>query len=152
MNTRSAREYTMFEPAQLLRNWREQRPINKGDLDSNVVREVGRNMVVFWVVAPCSLVEVHQRFRGSCCLHHQGDKGDRPDDGGSRDLWNVGKLVPDYTALQPRRPPSSYSPPWEPQILLRLGGSITRGLTWFWFNFRSIVRDCFGFRFKWYTL
>jgi hypothetical protein len=22
----------------------------------------------FWVVAPCSLVEVYQRFRGPCCL------------------------------------------------------------------------------------
>jgi hypothetical protein len=46
--------------------------------------------------------------------------GDRPDDGGSKDLWNVGKLLPDYTALQPRRQQSSYSPPWEPQILLWL--------------------------------
>jgi hypothetical protein len=45
-------------------------------------------MAVFWVVAP-----------------------DRPDDGGSKDLSNVGKLLPDYTALQPRRQPSSYSPP-----------------------------------------
>jgi hypothetical protein len=25
-------------------------------------------MAVFWVVAPCSLVEVYQRFRGPCCL------------------------------------------------------------------------------------
>jgi hypothetical protein len=41
----------------------------------------------------------------------------RPDDGGSKDLWDVGKLLPDYTALQPRRQPSSYSPLWEPQIL-----------------------------------
>jgi hypothetical protein len=30
-------------------------------------------MAVFWVVAQCSLVEVYQRFRGPCCLHHQGD-------------------------------------------------------------------------------
>jgi hypothetical protein len=30
-------------------------------------------MAVFCVVAPCSLVEVYQRFRGPCCLHHQGD-------------------------------------------------------------------------------
>jgi hypothetical protein len=66
-------------------------------------------MAVFWVVAPCSLVEAEQRFKGTCCLHHQGY------DGGSKDLWNVGKLLPDYTALQPRRQPSSYSPPWEPQ-------------------------------------
>jgi hypothetical protein len=31
-------------------------------------------IAVFWVVALCSLVEVHQRFRGPCCLHHQGDE------------------------------------------------------------------------------
>jgi hypothetical protein len=30
-------------------------------------------MAVFWVVAPCSLVEVYWRFRDPCCLHHQGD-------------------------------------------------------------------------------
>jgi hypothetical protein len=34
--------------------------------------------------------------------------GDRPDDGGSKYLWNVGKLLPDYTALLPRRQPSSW--------------------------------------------
>jgi hypothetical protein len=28
-------------------------------------------MAVFWVVAPCSLVEVYRRFRGASCLHHQ---------------------------------------------------------------------------------
>jgi hypothetical protein len=33
-------------------------------------------MAVFWVVAPCSLVEVYQRFRGPCCLHHQGDRSE----------------------------------------------------------------------------
>jgi hypothetical protein len=27
-------------------------------------------IAVFWVVAPCSLVEVYQRFRGPCWLHH----------------------------------------------------------------------------------
>jgi hypothetical protein len=32
----SARKYTMFSSTQLLRNWREQRPSNQGDLDSNV--------------------------------------------------------------------------------------------------------------------
>jgi hypothetical protein len=44
----------------------------------------------FWVVAPCSLVEVYRRFRGS------------------RHLQDVGKLLPDYTAQQPRRQLSSY--------------------------------------------
>jgi hypothetical protein len=56
----------------------------------------GIKMAVFWVVAQCSLVEFYERFRGPCCLHHQGD----------------------YTTLEPRRQPSSYSPPREPQILL----------------------------------
>jgi hypothetical protein len=28
-------------------------------------------MAVFWVVAPCSLVELYRRFKGACCLHHQ---------------------------------------------------------------------------------
>jgi hypothetical protein len=30
-------------------------------------------MAVFWVVTPCSLVEVYQRFRGPCCFHHQAN-------------------------------------------------------------------------------
>jgi hypothetical protein len=46
-----------------------------------VLTAVSMKMAVFWVVAPCSLVEVCQRFRGPCCVHHQG-----PDDGGSKDL------------------------------------------------------------------
>jgi hypothetical protein len=41
-------------------------------------------MAVFWIVAPYSLVEFYQRFRGPCCLHHQGNE--RPDDGGSKDI------------------------------------------------------------------
>jgi hypothetical protein len=75
-------------------------------------------MSVFWVVAPCSLVEFYQRFRGPCCLHHQAialmmeaartsetlvnfyqTTRRYTDDGGSKDLWNAGKLLPDYTAL-----------------------------------------------------
>jgi hypothetical protein len=56
-----------------------------GTLNSNyrvgfeVLTAVSTKMAVFWIVAPCSLVEVYQRFRGPCCLHHQGD-----DDGGSK--------------------------------------------------------------------
>jgi hypothetical protein len=30
-------------------------------------------MAVFWVVAPCIMVEVYRFFRGICCLHHQDD-------------------------------------------------------------------------------
>jgi hypothetical protein len=43
------------------------------------------------------LVEVHRRFRGAYCLHYQGE------DGGIKHLWNVGQLVPDYTAQHPGR-------------------------------------------------
>jgi hypothetical protein len=39
-----------------------------------VLTAVSMKFAVFWVVAPCSLVEVYQRFRGPCCLHHQGDE------------------------------------------------------------------------------
>jgi hypothetical protein len=27
---------------------------------------------VFWDVLPCSQIDVDRRFRGACCLHHQG--------------------------------------------------------------------------------
>jgi hypothetical protein len=42
MSTRSASEYTIFAPAQLLRRWREHRPSNQGYLDSSVTGEAGR--------------------------------------------------------------------------------------------------------------
>jgi hypothetical protein len=38
-----------------------------------VLTAVSMKMAVFWVVAPYSLVQVYQRFRGPFCLHHQGD-------------------------------------------------------------------------------
>jgi hypothetical protein len=31
-------------------------------------------MAVLWVIAPCSMIELHRRFRGASCLHHQGYK------------------------------------------------------------------------------
>jgi hypothetical protein len=43
-------------------------------LDSRSKNMKNLKIAVFWVVAPCSLVEVYQRFRGPCCLHHQGDE------------------------------------------------------------------------------
>jgi hypothetical protein len=43
-----------------------------------VLTAVSMKMAVFWVVAPCSLVEVYQRFVARL-THH-------PDDGGRKDL------------------------------------------------------------------
>jgi hypothetical protein len=37
-----------------------------------VLTAASMKMAIFWAVAPCSLVEVYRRFRGACCLHHQG--------------------------------------------------------------------------------
>jgi hypothetical protein len=31
-------------------------------------------MTVFWDVASCSVVETYRRYRGTYCLHHQGDR------------------------------------------------------------------------------
>jgi hypothetical protein len=41
---------------------------------ANTSQRIATKMAVFWVVAPYSLVEVYQRFRRPCCLHHQGDE------------------------------------------------------------------------------
>jgi hypothetical protein len=30
-------------------------------------------MTIFWDVAPCSFIEFYRRFRGTYCLHRQGD-------------------------------------------------------------------------------
>jgi hypothetical protein len=46
-----------------------------------VLMAASMKLAVFCVVALCSLVEVYQRYRGPCCLYHQGD-----DDRGSKDL------------------------------------------------------------------
>jgi hypothetical protein len=61
-----------------------------------VLTAANMKTTVFWDIAPCSVVEVYRLFGGSCCLHHQSD-------GGSKHVWNVGKLLPDFTAQQPRR-------------------------------------------------
>jgi hypothetical protein len=69
-------------------------------------------MAVFRVSAPYSLVEVYGRFRGTC-LHH------RLNFGGSKDIWNVGKLLSDYGATT-QKTSISHSPSWELKILLRI--------------------------------
>jgi hypothetical protein len=73
-----------------------------GKGNANGPTECQMKMTVFWVVAPFSLVRDYQCFRGTCCLH-------QPDDGGSKYFRNVGKRLPAYMVLQPRRQSSSYS-------------------------------------------
>jgi hypothetical protein len=46
----------------------KQKPLNNCILVRfEVLTAVSMKIAVFWVVAPCSLVEVYQRFRGPCC-------------------------------------------------------------------------------------
>jgi hypothetical protein len=40
----------------------------------DVLTAVSMKMAVFWVLAPWSLAEVYQHFRGPCCIHHQDDE------------------------------------------------------------------------------
>jgi hypothetical protein len=47
-------------------------------------------MTVFWDGMPCSLVETDRRFRGAYCMYHR-----RPDDEGSKHLWNVNQFPTD---------------------------------------------------------
>jgi hypothetical protein len=44
------------------------------DVRFEVLTAATIKMVVFWVVAPCNLVEVNKRFRGAYYLHHKGDE------------------------------------------------------------------------------
>jgi hypothetical protein len=56
-----------------------------------VLTSASMNMTAFCDISPCNLVEADRHFRGAYCFHHQDD--DRPDDGGSTHLWNVGQLL-----------------------------------------------------------
>jgi hypothetical protein len=106
-------------------------------------------MAVFWDVVSYSLVEVNRCFRCACCDEQPRQESvsdvrtgtlfptgpakvlpwpiprprltHRSDDGGSKHLGNVEKLPPDYTALQPRRQPSSFSFPLSVTLLCPLG-------------------------------
>jgi hypothetical protein len=60
-------------------------------------------MAVFWVVAPCNLVNIYRRFRGACCLNHEGDHY-YLDDGGivkiSMEYGTIFKIFSSHSMLQ----------------------------------------------------
>jgi hypothetical protein len=75
-------------------------------------------MTVFWAVAPYSLVEVDQRFRGTYCVIskqvtcfdiHQPCVSHHLYEGCSRYLWNVGHLLWYYTAQYLRRTTNDFN-------------------------------------------
>jgi hypothetical protein len=53
-------------------------------VEIQVLTAASTKMIIFWDVVPCSLTH-------------------RPDDGGSKHLWNVGKFLPDYMAQHSKR-------------------------------------------------
>jgi hypothetical protein len=55
-----------------------------------ILTAASMKMTASWDAASCSLAEVYS-----------------PDDGGRKHLWNISKLLLDYTAQQPRGQPSS---------------------------------------------
>lgn len=58
-STRPATEYTLFVTARLLRNSEDQRPSNKGDLESTVTAEIGRSItrgLIFFCFHSCTVV------------------------------------------------------------------------------------------------
>jgi hypothetical protein len=58
------------------------------------------NYVLLGYMRLCSLVGDYQLFRGTYYFHSEVNY---PEDGGSKFLRNVGKFLPDHTALHPRR-------------------------------------------------
>jgi hypothetical protein len=51
-------------------------------------------MRAFWDIAPCSLVGVDRRFRGACCLYHEGDETSQVKISYTNPLKPNGKYVP----------------------------------------------------------
>lgn len=61
-----------------------------------------KKMTVIWDVTSCSMVKYDRRFRSAVyTITHS------PTDGSSNNLWNVGFILPDYTA-HPKRQSSAH--------------------------------------------
>jgi hypothetical protein len=73
---------------------------------------VASAMVLGWL-RMCSAAEKKRRSSAghlsTSVSYTKPPSSGRPDDGGSKNLWNVGKFSPDYTSQQSRRQKSSHS-------------------------------------------
>jgi hypothetical protein len=71
--------------------------------------------------------------------------------GGTKYLWNVGKLLPDYTAQHPRRQPSMYGLVCDPNSLYNPQCTMTCSSLWLsnaWSEYHKYPDTCFG-NFHW---
>jgi hypothetical protein len=69
---------------------------------------LSRKMAAFCVVAPCSPVKVYRRFRGACWVIALMVAAVSTSETSINFYQNIGTKT--------QRQPSSYSPPWEPEI------------------------------------
>jgi hypothetical protein len=53
------------------------KPLSTAVLTSEVLTAASMKMAVFWVVAPCRLVKVYRRLRGTCRHQHKGYSSSR---------------------------------------------------------------------------
>jgi hypothetical protein len=44
----------------------------KNFVECEILTLVTMEITVFWNMAPCSLIHIHRRFEGKCCLHQHG--------------------------------------------------------------------------------
>jgi hypothetical protein len=95
----------------------------------DVLTIASRKMAVFWVLAPCCLVEICRHCRGAWCLHFLR----RPNDGGNKYLWNIGKLLTDYMRLKYRRQPYS-------NVNIIMNGELARMWMQLW-TFNALSQD-----------
>jgi hypothetical protein len=68
------------------------------NLCETTVKATSMKTAAFWDVAPCSTVEIHRRFRSTCCFHYRADSpwffffvflSIRCQGQGSRWLWQI---------------------------------------------------------------
>jgi hypothetical protein len=81
-------------------------------LHSQLTLPTGKNPEWVWRCCPYGLTPC--RLVGSCQRFFRAEDG--PEDGDSKCLQKFDIYLRVFTASQPRRPTSSYSLPWEPQI------------------------------------
>jgi hypothetical protein len=51
-----------------------------------VLTAASMEMTVCWDAALCNMVSVYRRFRGDCCLYHQGHERTHLDDRENKDI------------------------------------------------------------------
>jgi hypothetical protein len=77
--------------------------------------KVNKNPFSGYLIVACGCIQNGAwRWQSSGMLRRVGDH--RPDDGGSKHLWNISQFLPNYTTQHPKRQSFSYLSSWDPEI------------------------------------